>query len=182
MFYEFENKMPIIDKKAYCAEGSRIIGDVEIGEYSSIWYNSVVRGDVAYIRVGKYSNVQDNCVLHVADDMPCIVKDYVTVGHNAVLHACTVENHCLIGMGATVLDGAVIGEGSIVAAGSVVTGGSIIPPGSLVAGIPAKVVKDVSDRKDNIHAQAIKYKTLWTKRYGLLVDGGGEEYTGKKIV
>lgn len=182
MTYEFAGKRPVIDKKAYCADGSRIIGDVEIGEYSSIWYNTVIRGDVSYIRVGKYSNIQDNSVLHVADDKPCIVGDYVTVGHNAVLHACTVEDHCLIGMGAVVLDGAVIGAGSIVAAGSVVTGGTKVPPGSLVAGIPAKVIKDVSDRKENIHAQAVKYKTLWATRYGLLPDGGGEEYEGTKII
>lgn len=182
MFYEFEGKKPVIDKKAYCAEGSRIIGDVELSEFASVWYNSVVRGDVSYVRIGKYSNIQDNSVCHVADNKPCIVGDYVTVGHNVVLHACTVEDHCLIGMGSTVLDGAVIGEGSIVAAGTVVTGGTKVPPNSLVAGIPGKVIKDVSDKRNSIHAQAIKYKTLWTRRYGLLPDGGGEEYTGEKIV
>lgn len=182
MIYEFEGKKPVIDKKAYFTEGTRIIGDVEISEFASVWYNSVVRGDVSYIRIGKYSNIQDNSVLHVADDKPCIVGDYVTVGHNVVLHACVVENHCLIGMGATILDGAIIGEGSIVAAGSVVTGGTIVPPNSMVAGIPAKVIKEGLDRNENIHAQAVKYKTLWTKRYGILPDGGGEEYTGTKIV
>lgn len=182
MFYEFEGIMPVIDKKAYCAEGSKVIGDVEISEFSSVWYNSVVRGDVCYIRIGKYSNIQDNSVLHVADNKPCIVGNYVTVGHNVVLHACTVEDHCLIGMGSTVMDGVIIGEGSIVAAGTVVTSGTKVPPNSLVAGIPGKVIKDVSDKRDSIHAQAIKYKTLWTKRYGLLPEGGGEEYSGGKIV
>ncbi len=179
---EFEGKKPVIDPKAYCAEGSIVVGDVEIGEFASIWHNVVARGDVNYIRVGKYSNVQDNSVLHVADDYACIIGDYVTVGHCAVIHACTVEDHCLIGMNATVLDGAVVGEGSIVAAGSVVTGGTIIPPNSLVAGVPAKIIGSTEGRRENIHAQAVKYKTLWTKRYGLMPDAGGEEYTGKKIV
>ena len=182
MVFEFEGIMPVIDKKAYYADGAKIIGDVVIAEFASVWYNSVVRGDVSYIRIGKYSNIQDNSVLHVADDKPCLVGDYVTVGHNVVLHACVVENHCLIGMSATVMDGAVIGEGSIVAAGTVVTAGMKVPPNSLVAGVPGKIVKDVSDKRDSIHAQAIKYKTLWTKRYGLLPDGGGEEYTGEKII
>lgn len=182
MLYEFEGKLPVVDKKAHCFEGTRIIGDVEISEFASVWHNSVVRGDVSYIRIGKYSNIQDNSVLHVADDKPCIVGDYVTVGHNAVLHACVVEDHCLIGMGATVLDGAVIGRGSIVAAGTVVTGGTVVPPHSLVAGIPGKVVKTVEDKMPSIHAQALKYKTLWTQRYGLLPDAGGEIYGGEKII
>ncbi len=182
MHIEFEGKLPVIDKKAYCADGARIIGDVEINEFASVWYNSVVRGDVSYIRIGRYSNIQDNSVLHVADDKPCLVGDYVTVGHNVVLHACEVKNHCLIGMSATVMDGAVIGEGSIVAAGTVVTAGMKVPPNSLVAGVPGKIIKDVADKRESIHAQAIKYKTLWTKRYGLLPDGGGEEYGGEKII
>lgn len=90
-------------------------------EYSSAWFNVTIRGDVNRIEVGRYSNIQDNCCLHVADDYACIVGDFVTVGHGAILHACTVEDHCLIGMHATVLDGSVIGHGSIVAAGAVVT-------------------------------------------------------------
>ncbi|MEE1194462.1 MAG: DapH/DapD/GlmU-related protein, partial [Phascolarctobacterium sp.] len=103
--------------------------------------------------------------------------------HCALLHACTVEDHCLIGMHSTVLDGAVIGKGSIVAAGAVVTKGTIVPPNSLVAGIPAKIIKTLDEKSyASIHAQAIKYKDLWTKRYGLLPDGGGESYHGEKIV
>ena len=152
-------------------------------EYSSVWPNVTVRGDVNRIEIGRYSNVQDNSVLHVADKYACIVGDFVTVGHSALLHACTVEDHCLIGMHATVLDGAVIGRGSIVAAGAVVTKGTIVPPFSLVAGIPAKVIKTLDESNlDNIHAQAVKYKDLWTRRYGLLPDGGGETYNGEKIV
>ena len=156
---------------------------VEMKEYSSVWPNVTVRGDVNRIEIGRYTNVQDNSVLHVADKYACIVGDFVTVGHSALLHACTVEDHCLIGMHATVLDGAVIGRGSIVAAGAVVTKGTIVPPFSLVAGIPAKVIKTLDESNlDNIHAQAVKYKDLWTRRYGLLPDGGGETYNGEKIV
>lgn len=183
MLYKFEAQFPEIDPKAYAFNTATLIGKVKVKEYSSIWPNVTIRGDVNRIEVGRYSNIQDNSVLHVADEYPCIVGDYVTVGHCALLHACTVEDHCLIGMHATVLDGAVIGKGSIVAAGAVVTKNTIVPPNSLVAGIPAKVIKTLDEASYNsIHAQAIKYKDLWTKRYGLLPDGGGETYHGEKIV
>lgn len=179
----FEGDVPEIDKKAWVAEGAAVIGKVKMKEYSSVWYNCTVRGDVNRIEIGAYSNIQDNSVLHVADNYACIVGDYVTVGHGAILHACTVEEHCLIGMGSTVLDGAVIGKGSIVAAGAVVTKGTIVPPNSLVAGIPAKILKTLPEgHLADIHAQAIKYKTLWTQRYALLPNGGGEVYDGHKIV
>lgn len=116
--------------------------------------------------------------------MSCIVGDFVTVGHGAILHACTVEDHCLIGMmHATVLDGSVIGHGSIVAAGAVVTKGTKVPPFSLVAGIPAKVIKTLDESNlDNIHAQAVKYKDLWSKRHNIMPDIDGETYHGEKIV
>ena len=183
MIFKFEGKQPKIDEKAYAFTASTVIGMVEMKEYSSVWPNVTVRGDVNRIEIGRYTNVQDNSVLHVADKYACIVGDFVTVGHSALLHACTVEDHCLIGMHATVLDGAVIGRGSIVAAGAVVTKGTIVPPFSLVAGIPAKVIKTLDESNlDNIHAQAVKYKDLWTRRYGLLPDGGGETYNGEKIV
>ena len=129
--------MPKIDKKAHAFESADLIGKVEMKEYSSAWFNVTIRGDVNRIEVGRYSNIQDNCCLHVADDYACIVGDFVTVGHGAILHACTVEDHCLIGMHATVLDGSVIGHGSIVAAGAVVTKGTKVPPFSLFAAITA---------------------------------------------
>jgi carbonic anhydrase/acetyltransferase-like protein (isoleucine patch superfamily) len=134
------------------------------------------------IEIGRYSNVQDNSVVHVADDYPCIIGDFVTVGHNAILHGCTVEDHCLIGMGAIVLTGAVIGKGSIIAAGALVREKQVIPPNSLVVGVPSKVIKSIPEDWDSIHAQALKYKTLWTERYGLLPNAGGERYHGEKIV
>lgn len=183
MLYKFEGQLPKVDEKAYVFNAATVIGKVEMKEYSSVWPNVTVRGDVNRIEIGRYSNIQDNSVLHVADEHPCIVGDYVTVGHSALLHACTVENYCLIGMHATVLDGAVIGTGSIVAAGAVVTKGTIVPPHSLVAGIPARIIKTLDEsNKGNIYAQALKYKDLWTMRYGLLPDNDGETYHGEKIV
>ena len=151
-------------------------------EFSSIWHNSVVRGDVNRIEIGRYTNVQDNSVVHVADENPTLVADFVSVGHSAVLHGCMIEEHCLIGIGAKVLNGAHIGKGSIVAAGSVVRENHVIPPYSLVAGVPAKVIKEIPDEFHKIHALAVKYKTLWTERYGLCPNGGGEVYRGEKII
>jgi carbonic anhydrase/acetyltransferase-like protein (isoleucine patch superfamily) len=178
----FEGQAPVVDEKAFVADGARVVGKVTLGEFSSVWFNSVVRGDVNRIEIGRYTNVQDNSVVHVADDYPCILGDFVTVGHNCVLHACTIEEHCLIGMGAVILTGAVIGKGSIIAAGAVVREKQVIPPHSLVVGLPAKVVREVPDEWAKIHAQAVKYKTLWTVRYGIMPDAGGEVYHGEKIV
>lgn len=182
MIIEFEGVKPTLDEKTFLAEGAKIIGAVEIKEFGSVWFNSVVRGDVNRIELGRYSNIQDNSVIHVADDYPTIIGDYVTVGHNCIIHGAIVEENCLIGMGAVLLTGAVIGRGSIVAAGAVVREGQVVPPNSLVVGIPGKVIKQVPDEWDSIHHQAIKYKTLWTERYGLLPDAGGERYHGEKIV
>ena len=109
---KFEGNSPKIDPKAFVAETAVVIGKTELKEYSSVWYNVTIRGDVNEIKVGRYTNVQDNSVLHVSDSHACILGDYVTVGHCALLHACTVEDHVLIGMHSTVLDGAVIGKGS----------------------------------------------------------------------
>lgn len=179
---EFEGNRPELDAQTFVADGARLIGKVVMKEYSSVWFNAVVRGDVNRIEIGRYSNIQDNSVIHVTDDFATIVGDHVTVAHGCVLHGCVVGDHCLIGMGAVLLSGSVIGKGSIVAAGAVVREGQVVPPHSLVAGVPAKVLKEVPGEWDSIHAQSIKYKTLWTKRYGLLPDAGGEEYHGEKIV
>ena len=107
MIKAFEGKLPVIDKKTYIAEGAQIVGMVQLKEFSSIWHNTVVRGDVNRIEVGRYTNIQDNCVVHVADEFSTIVGDFVTVGHGAILHGCTIEDHCLIGMGAVLLNGVV---------------------------------------------------------------------------
>lgn len=182
MTKEFEGQQPELDPKSFIADGAQVIGKVKMKEFSSIWFNTVARGDVNRIEVGRYSNVQDGSVVHVTDDFPTIIGDYVTVGHGAILHGCTIEEHCLIGMGAIVLSGAVIGTGSIVAAGALVREKQVIPPHSLVVGVPGKVVKSSEGEAEQIHAQAIKYKTLWTERYKLLPDAGGERYHGEKIV
>lgn len=179
----FRDKYPRLDAKAWVANEAAVIGEVTMKEYSSVWFNATVRGDINKIVIGAYSNIQDNAVVHVADEYGCLVGDYVTVGHGAILHACTIEDHCLIGMNATVLNGAVIGAGSIIAAGSVVTNGTIIPPRSLVVGVPGKVRSQVSAQQyDNILAQAIKYKTLWAEWYNILPDNDGKKYDGHQII
>ncbi len=181
--YEFDGRYPKINEKAYSFSTAVLIGDVELKEYASVWPNATLRGDINKVVVGRYSNIQDNSCLHVADNYGCIVGDYVTVGHSVTLHACTIEDYCLIGMGATVLDGAVIGRGSIVGAGALVTKGTIIPPNSLVVGCPAKVKKTLDENGFKaIHAQAVKYKSEWAEKYGLGLDVGGEVYDGSQIV
>lgn len=182
MIKEFEGVLPKIDKKTYIADGAQIIGAVTMEEYCSVWYNTVVRGDVNSIKIGKYTNIQDNSVVHVADDYPTIIGDYVTVGHGAIIHGCKIEDHCLIGMGAILMDGSIIGRGSIIAAGALVKENQIIPPFSMVVGVPAKIIKTIPEKTESIHAQALKYKTLWSKRYGIMPDASGETYNGYEII
>ena len=178
---EFQGKSPVIHEEAFVAPQVFLSGDVRIAKYASLWPGVVARGDVNYISVGECSNVQDLACLHVADDYPCIIGDYATIGHCAVVHACTVEDHVLIGMNATVLDGAKIGRGSIIAAGALILQNEVIPPNSLVAGVPGKVRRTI-DRIDAIHAQALKYKYEWAVGYGVKPDIEGEMYHGEKIV
>jgi carbonic anhydrase/acetyltransferase-like protein (isoleucine patch superfamily) len=140
----FLRKQPVLGPNVYIAKTAIVFGDVTLGAHSSVWYNAVLRGDINRIVVGDYSNIQDNAVVHLADDYPCLIGRYVTVGHSAIVHACTVEDECLIGMGATILDGAIIGAQSIIGANALVTQGTVIPPGSMVLGSPAKVVRTLS--------------------------------------
>ena len=183
MIRKFKSVSPTVDASAFVDESAQVIGDVEIGEESSVWMCVVVRGDVNRIRIGRRSNVQDGTIVHVMKDThPTLIADDVTIGHGAVVHGCTIEDRCLIGMGAVILNGAVIGKGSIVAAGAVVRERQVIPPHSLVVGLPAKVVREVPGEWAKIHAQAVKYKTLWTVRYGLMPDAGGEVYHGEEII
>jgi carbonic anhydrase/acetyltransferase-like protein (isoleucine patch superfamily) len=179
--HAFQGKEPSIDDEAFVAPQVFLSGDVRLSKYASLWPGVVARGDVDYIAIGECSNVQDLVCLHVADNRPCIIGDYVTVGHSATLHGCEIEDHVLIGMGATVLTGAHIGRGSIIAAGALVLENKIIPPNSLVVGVPGKVVR-TQDRIANIHAQAIKYKTEWAIHYDVYPDIGGELYHGEKII
>lgn len=148
MIHPFKGTKPKIDASALVVDSAQIIGEVTIGEESSVWFNAVIRGDVNHISIGKRTNIQDGCVLHVArKSLPLIIGDEVTVGHNATLHACTIGSQCLIGMAATVMDGAEIGEHSIVGAGALVTPGTKIPPKSLVLGSPARVKRELTDEE-----------------------------------
>jgi carbonic anhydrase/acetyltransferase-like protein (isoleucine patch superfamily) len=138
---------PKIDGEAFVAPTSSVIGDVTLEAGASVWYGAVVRGDVERISVGAQSNIQDNCTLHADPGFPVSIGARVSVGHNAVVHGATVEDDCLIGMGATVLNGAVIGAGSLVAAQALVPQGMRVPPGSLVAGVPAKVRRELTEEE-----------------------------------
>lgn len=142
---KFLSQEPEIDPSAYVAPSAVMMGAVRIGPKASVWPLCVLRGDIEAIEIGEGSNVQDGTIVHLADDLGVKVGKYVTIGHAAMIHACTIEDECLIGMKATVLDGAVIGRRSVVGAGAVVTKNMQVPPGSLVLGMPAKIVKTLSE-------------------------------------
>ena len=147
-----------VHPSAYVAPGATVIGDVTIGEFSSVWFSAVVRADINQIVIGPRSNIQDGAVVHLADEFGTYIGELVTVGHKAIVHACTVADEVLVGMGAIILDGAEIGARSIIGAGALVTGGKKIPPGSLVIGSPGKVVRQLSlDEQAGIRVWADRY-------------------------
>jgi len=149
MLRAFRSVFPSIDPTAYVDISAQIIGDVHLGAESSVWMNVVVRGDVNRIRIGARTNIQDLTLVHVMREThPTVIGDEVTVGHSAVVHGCTIERRCLIGMGAKLLNGCHIGTGSIVAAGALVPEGMVVPPGSMVMGIPAKVKRPLTEAED----------------------------------
>lgn len=151
-------KQPQLGNGVYIAHGAMVLGDVTLGDFASVWYGAVLRGDINRIEIGNYSNIQDNAVIHLADDFPCVIGKHVTVGHSAIVHACTVEDECLIGMGAIVLDGAVIGNQSIVGANSLVPMGMVVPPGSMVLGSPARIHRQLSpEERELVKTWADKY-------------------------
>ncbi|MDD5201002.1 MAG: gamma carbonic anhydrase family protein [Terrimicrobiaceae bacterium] len=157
----FLGQPPRISPTAYIAPHTFVVGDVEIGDEASIWPCCSLRGDIAPIRIGAHSNIQDGCVVHVADDLPAILGEWVTVGHNATIHACTIEDEVLVGMGAIVLDGARIGARSIIGANATVTMHTEIPPGSLVLGSPAKVARALTtDQQAGVRVWAERYVKL----------------------
>jgi carbonic anhydrase/acetyltransferase-like protein (isoleucine patch superfamily) len=164
----YNGKTPKFGERVFVAENATVIGDVEIGDDSSIWYGSVVRGDVHSIRIGARTNIQDNCIIHVTNGIwPTVIEDEVTLGHGVIAHGCVIRTHCLIGMGATILDGAVIGEESLVGARALVTEGMHIPPRSLVLGFPAKVKRELTP-EEVIHIQEnfrnyLEYKETYLK-------------------
>jgi gamma-carbonic anhydrase len=166
MIAPFGDHSPVIDPTAYVPDAAVVIGDVVIGAESSLWFHTVVRGDLHPIRIGARSNVQDNATVHVVGGRyGTVLGDDVTVGHNAILHGCTVEDGALIGMAAVVLDAVVVGAGSLVGAGALVTPGTVIPPRSLVLGSPAKRVREVNEaERERLRTSAANYVEL-ARRY-----------------
>ncbi|MHA7190210.1 gamma carbonic anhydrase family protein [Arthrobacter sp. MDT2-16] len=157
----FRGNTPRVDETVFVAATATLIGDVVLGGHSSVFYGATVRADTTPIRVGEGTNLQDNVVVHADPGYPAVIGDRVSVGHGAVVHGCTIEDDCLIGMSATVMNGAVIGTGSLVAAGAVVLEGTVVPPRSLVAGVPAKVRRELTDDEvEGVKANAEQYRSL----------------------
>jgi carbonic anhydrase/acetyltransferase-like protein (isoleucine patch superfamily) len=169
MIRPFKGIHPRLGERVYVDVSAQVIGDVEVGDHASVWMNAVVRGDVNYIRIGAYTNIQDNSILHVQrdPDYPTILADHVTVGHSVTLHGCRVDAWCLIGIGALVLNGAHVGAECIVAAGSLVPERMVIPPASLVMGSPARVRRPLTeDERKGLRMFAesyYEYKEIYLK-------------------
>jgi len=163
---DLKDKKTKIHENTFIAESADILGDVTIGEMSSMWYGSVARGDMSYIIVGKCTNIQDNATLHVDTNQPCEIGDYTTVGHNAIIHGCKIGNNCLIGMGSIILNGAIIGDNCIIGAGSLITEGAIIQANSLVMGSPGKVRREVREEEiKTVKNNALRYEELWRNEH-----------------
>lgn len=145
MKYSFNGKTPEVHESAFIAPGAHVIGDVTIGEGASIWFNSVLRGDEGPISIGKKTNVQDNCTLHLYEGFPLILEDEVSIGHNVILHGCTIKKGALVGMGSTILDGVEIGEQAFIGANTLIPPGKKIPPRVMVMGSPGKVIRELND-------------------------------------
>lgn len=157
----FSGKLPSIDLGVFLAPGARLVGDVKIEQGSSVYYNAVIRGDLAPVRIGARTNIQDNATIHVSAKCGVTIGDEVTVGHNAILHGCTVESGCTIGMGSIVMDGARIRKNSIVGAGALVTAGKDFPEGSLILGSPATFIRELTEEELRIsHENTINYANL----------------------
>ena len=166
MIKKFRGKSPIIPDSCYISESVDLIGDVTLGENVSLWFGTVVRGDMHFITIGNRSNIQDNSVVHVTTDIsPARIGSEVTVGHNAIIHGATIEDRCLIGMGAITMDDAVVGEGSIVGAGAVVPPNMIIPPRSLVVGLPAKIVRQTTNEELEMIIERAQHYIDFSQKY-----------------
>lgn len=166
MLRAYRGVRPRIHPSAFVDESAQVIGDVEIGEGSSVWFNAVIRGDVHFVRVGRRTSIQDGSLLHVTrEQWPLVVGDEVTVGHGVILHGCVVKDRCLIGMGAVLLDGAQVGEESIVGAGALVTERMVVPPRSLVVGLPAKVKRPLTDEEVRGIRQSAENYVLLAREY-----------------
>lgn len=170
--YPYLDMYPKLHDSVFVASGAKVIGDVEIGEKSSVWYNTVIRGDVHYIKIGDMTNVQDNSMLHVTNGIyPLNIGNKVTIGHSVTLHGCTLEDSSLIGMGAIILDGAIVESKSMVAAGTVVKPGFIVPTGKLVGGVPGKVLRDLTKEEiKDFEASAQRYVDYTRKTVDSLIN------------
>jgi carbonic anhydrase/acetyltransferase-like protein (isoleucine patch superfamily) len=157
----FLSIVPQIHPTAYIAPNAYLVGNVEVGQNASIWPFASLRGDIASIQIGAHSNIQDGAIVHVADNLPASIGQWVTVGHRAIVHACKIENEVLVGMGSIILDGAQVGTRSLIGAGSMITGGTIIPPGSLVLGSPAQVRRSLTKEEQ-------AELRVWAERYVVL--------------
>lgn len=166
MLVWYEDKYPKMDGSVFVAFDAVVIGDVELGRQSSVWFGSVVRGDVNYIRIGMLTNIQDNSVIHVTTaKYPTVIGDEVTMGHRVLAHGCVIGSRCLIGMGAIILDGVEIGDESLVAAGALITPNTKVPPRSLVRGFPAKVVRELGDEEVAEHKRLARHYADLALRY-----------------
>lgn len=166
MIQPYRGIKPKLHDTVFVAEGAQIIGDVEIGRDSSVWFNTVIRGDVHYIRIGDRTNIQDNSILHVTHEKyPLVIGSEVTVGHGAILHAATIKDRCLIGMGAKVLDNATVGPYALVAAGSLVLEHFVVPEGALVAGVPARVKRMLTEEERQQIVQSAQNYVEYVKSY-----------------
>jgi len=174
------DRQPFIDPSAFIAPNATLLGNVHVEAEASIWHHCVLRADLNRIHVGPRSNIQDGCVVHLSDSLPTVLGELVTVGHKAVLHACSIQSEVLVGMNAVVLDGAEIGARSIIGAGALVTGGKKFPPGSLILGSPARVVRTLPlDEQQDIRTWALKYVAL-SRAYlarGLQAGGSNQSST-----
>jgi carbonic anhydrase/acetyltransferase-like protein (isoleucine patch superfamily) len=154
-------KQPQVHPSAFVADNARLIGNVNVGEGASVWFGAVLRGDINRVEIGKFTNIQDLCVCHVADEFACVVGDFVTVGHRVILHGCTVGNEVLVGMGAVLMNGVVVENQCIIGAGALLTEGLHVPTGSLVYGSPAKIVSQLGEKeRSRIRFWAEKYNKL----------------------
>jgi carbonic anhydrase/acetyltransferase-like protein (isoleucine patch superfamily) len=170
----FLRRPPRLGRSVYIARSATVVGDVKLGDHASVWYGAVLRGDINRIVVGHHSNIQDNAVLHLADDYACVVGNYVTVGHSAIVHACRIGDEVLVGMGAIILDGAIVGKQSLIGAKALVKQGMRIPPGSLVLGAPAKVVRQLMpEERTGLKYWATKYVAngAYCLKHGINVGG-----------
>ncbi len=166
MIKDFDGKSPHFGSDCFIADSADIIGDVSLGDESSIWFGTVARADMHYIKIGSRTNIQDNCTVHVTTDIhPTVIGDEVTVGHNVIIHGCTIENRCLIGMGAILMDGAIIGEGSLIGAGALISPGVIIPKRSLVVGLPGKVLRKTTDEEFDEIVNRAQHYIDFAKKY-----------------